>query len=61
VVKGGFTPRELVQRAQFYVRDVGAHLIGVVLNYVDLRHEGYSYSYYHYSGYGEGKDEAQKD
>jgi capsular exopolysaccharide synthesis family protein len=61
VVKGGFTPRELVQRAQFYVRDVGAHLIGVVLNDVDLRHEGYSYSYYHYSGYGEGKGEAQKD
>jgi capsular exopolysaccharide synthesis family protein len=45
VVKGGFTPRQLVQRAQFYVRDVGAHLIGVVLNDVDLRHDGYSYGY----------------
>jgi capsular exopolysaccharide synthesis family protein len=59
VVKGGFTPRELVQRAQFYVRDVGAHLIGVVLNDVDLRHEGYSY--YHYSGYGESKGQVAKD
>jgi Mrp family chromosome partitioning ATPase len=61
VVKGGFTPRELVQRAQFYVRDVGAHLIGVVLNDVDLRRDGYSYSYYHYRGYDEIKDEAGKD
>ena len=30
VVKGGFTPRELAQQAQLHVRDVGAHLIGVV-------------------------------
>jgi polysaccharide biosynthesis transport protein len=60
VVKGGFTPRELVQRAQFYVRDVGAHLIGVVLNDVDLRHDGNSYSYYQYREYGESKSQAGK-
>jgi len=61
VVKGGFTPRELVQRAQFYVRDVGAHLIGVVLNDVDLRHEQDSYGYYHCTTYGASKGEAGKD
>lgn len=52
VVKGGTTRRNLVQRAQLYVRDVGAHLIGVVLNNVDLHQDGYYYSYYRY-GYGE--------
>ena len=48
VVKGGFTPRELVQQAQLHVRDVGAHLIGVVLNDVDVRHNGYYKGYYRY-------------
>jgi capsular exopolysaccharide synthesis family protein len=56
VVKGATTPRELVQRAQFYVRDVGAHLIGVVLNDVDLRRDGYYYSYYRYRDYGGPED-----
>lgn len=44
VIKGGATSRELVQRAQVYVADVGAHLIGAVLNDLDLRREGYCYS-----------------
>jgi succinoglycan biosynthesis transport protein ExoP len=59
VVKGGATPRELVQRAQSYVSDVGAHLIGVVLNNMDARHDGYySYShYYYYSATSERGDE----
>jgi Mrp family chromosome partitioning ATPase len=48
VVRGGVTPRELVHRAQLCVSDVGAHLIGVVLNNVDPRHDGYYYSRYHY-------------
>lgn len=60
VVKGGTTPRELVQRAQSYLRDVGAHLIGVVLNDVDLHHDSYYYSYYRYRDYGETQDTAEK-
>jgi len=48
VVRGGYTPQELAQQAQFHVRDVGARLIGVVLNDVDLRHHGYYQGYYHY-------------
>jgi capsular exopolysaccharide synthesis family protein len=51
VVRGGCTPQELAQQAQLHVRDVGARLIGVVLNDVDLRHNGYYQGYYHY-GYG---------
>jgi capsular exopolysaccharide synthesis family protein len=51
VVRGGITPQELAQQAQFHVRDVGARLIGVVLNGVDVRHHGYYQGYKHY-GYG---------
>jgi len=53
VVKGGATPRELAQRAQAYARDVGANLIGVVLNNLDV-HAGDDdyYRYYHYDYYG---------
>jgi polysaccharide biosynthesis transport protein len=60
VVKGGVTPRELVQRAEFYVRSVGGHLIGVVLNDVNLRRDGYYYSYYRYRDYG-GPEEAPEE
>jgi Mrp family chromosome partitioning ATPase len=45
VVRGGYTPQELAQQAQFHVRDVGARLIGVVLNDVDLRHHSYYQGY----------------
>ena len=60
VVRGGYTPQELVQRAQLHVRDVGAHLIGVVLNDVDVRHNGYYQSYYGYGSYGESKGQIEK-
>jgi polysaccharide biosynthesis transport protein len=60
VVRGGYTPQELVQRAQLHVRDVGAHLIGVVLNDVDVRHNGYYQSHYGYGSYGESKGQIEK-
>ncbi|MGC1106894.1 MAG: CpsD/CapB family tyrosine-protein kinase [Candidatus Acidiferrales bacterium] len=44
VVKGGATSREHVQRAQGCVADVGARVIGVVLNGIDLRQAGYYYA-----------------
>ena len=53
VVKGGATPRELVQRAYAYVHDVGAHVIGVVLNNLDVGSgDYYYYRYYHSDEYG---------
>jgi capsular exopolysaccharide synthesis family protein len=61
VVKGGFTPRELAHQAQLHIRDVGAHLIGVVLNDVDVRQNGYYKGYYKYGGYGESKGSAEKN
>lgn len=54
VVKGGSTARELAQRAEAYVRDVGANVIGVVLNNIDLAtDDNYYYRYYRYDYYGE--------
>ena len=61
VVKGGFTPRELAQQAQLHIRDVGAHLIGVVLNDVDVRLNGYYKAYYKYGGYGETNGDGAKN
>jgi polysaccharide biosynthesis transport protein len=61
VVKGGFTPRELAQQAQLHIRDVGAHLIGVVLNDVDVRQNGYYKGYYRYGGYGENATSGKKN
>jgi len=61
VVRGGFTPRELAQQAQLHIRDVGAHLIGVVLNDVDVRQNGYYKGYYKYGGYGENATSAKKN
>lgn len=48
VVKGGDTPRQLVQRAESYAREVGAKVLGVVLNNLDVHADDYSY----YQSYG---------
>ena len=61
VVRGGFTPQELAQQAQFHVRDVGAHLIGVVLNDVDIRRDGYYQGHYHYGSHEENNRPIKKD
>jgi polysaccharide biosynthesis transport protein len=58
VVKGGETPRELARRAQAYVSDVGARVIGAVLNNIDLHREEYSY----YRSYSyDARDSAPQD
>ncbi|HEV8383777.1 MAG TPA: polysaccharide biosynthesis tyrosine autokinase [Candidatus Acidoferrales bacterium] len=48
VVEGGGTPREMARRSQAAAQHVGANLIGVVLNKLDARHDGYGYYYYRY-------------
>jgi succinoglycan biosynthesis transport protein ExoP len=58
VTKEGATPRELVQRAQSYVREAGGHVIGVVLNGVHSSLDGY---YYTYGQYGRVEDAAAAD
>jgi succinoglycan biosynthesis transport protein ExoP len=62
VVKGNATPRELAQRAQGYARDVGANIIGVVLNNIDVRQGDYYYYRYHqYDSYGETPQAANNE
>jgi succinoglycan biosynthesis transport protein ExoP len=41
------TRRDMAKRAARALRDVGAHLVGVVLNGVDLEKEQYGYRYYY--------------
>jgi Mrp family chromosome partitioning ATPase len=43
VVKGGETPRQVVQYAESQARSVGTNLIGVVLNNLDTALNDYSY------------------
>jgi Mrp family chromosome partitioning ATPase len=52
VVKSGTTPREQLMHAQSGIRSVGGNLIGVVLNNVDIRTNGY----YNYGPYGPDAD-----
>ncbi|MGH9862698.1 MAG: GumC family protein [Candidatus Acidiferrales bacterium] len=62
VVKGGDTPREVAQRAEGYALDVGANLIGIVLNNLDVRAGNYYYyRYYRYDYYGYGYRQDSKE
>lgn len=60
VVQGGVIPRELVQRAQFHVREVGGNVIGVVLNNVNVRADDYYYYRYSHYGYGSTHDSSEE-
>jgi capsular exopolysaccharide synthesis family protein len=51
VVKGGDTPRQVVQYAQSQARAAGANLIGVVLNDLVIHSNGNSRHAYSYSQY----------
>lgn len=61
VVKAGSTPRELVQRTQLLTQDVGGHLIGIVLNHLNVRaHDYYYYQYYRYDYYGPSDESSDR-
>ena len=51
VVKGGDTPRQVVQYAESQARAAGANLMGVVLNNLNTHSNGNSHYAYGYSGY----------
>jgi capsular exopolysaccharide synthesis family protein len=60
VIQAGKSAQELVRRARRDLTVAGARLIGVVLNNVNVKREGYDdYDYYRYtSGYNDGPDGA---
>lgn len=57
IVQAHETPKEAARRAVQRLRDVGAHIVGVVLNDYDAQVGDYGYQhYYYYRGYGYGSD-----
>ncbi len=54
VVHGFSTPYDVVRRARASLSGAGARILGVALNNVDLRRDGYTYNYYYRYGYGYG-------
>lgn len=55
VVRGQLTPYDVIRRARALLYGAGARVLGVAVNNVDFRRDGYSYGYYKYaygSGYG---------
>jgi capsular exopolysaccharide synthesis family protein len=48
VVRAFKTTKDLARRAVRSIRDVGGHLVGTVLNSVDLDRHEYGYRYYYY-------------
>lgn len=59
VVRSGETAREIVKNGIGQFEDIGAHILGVILNGVDMGRDSYYYYQYYYYYYGEeGKKKA---
>src|SRR5262249_2572889 len=55
-VESGLTPRKAVIRGCRILNGAGARVLGVALNKVDFRFDGYYGSYYYYGHNGDGED-----
>ena len=54
VIHAGKTPRDVIRKARDNLRDVGAKILGTVINRVDIEGSRYYYYYYHQDYYGYG-------
>ena len=63
VVRAFKTSKDLLRQASRSLSDVGAKMIGCILNGVDInkRHKGYYQQYYYYKAEGYGEDEAETE
>jgi capsular exopolysaccharide synthesis family protein len=61
VVKGHDSPRELVREARDRLLQAGAHLLGVVVNNVDLHWGGFDYYHKRYDRYGRNRRPAAEE
>jgi polysaccharide biosynthesis transport protein len=52
VIKGGSTPKEAVRRTKRLLQEVHAHVVGTLLNNVDVHSADYYYYAKYYYGYG---------
>ncbi len=50
VARGGKTPRQALRKASDQLLGIGARILGVLINDVDVRRSEYGYSYYGYHG-----------
>jgi len=60
VISAGHTAREIVKNGVAQFGAVGAHILGAVLNGVDMGRDGYHYYQYYYYYYGEDGDRRKK-
>ena len=60
VVESGSTVRGAVTRARKILHNVGANVLGIVLNKVDVRHDGYYAGYGHYYYGADPKEKSAK-
>ena len=60
VVKVGQTVRDRVANSLRLLKDVQAHVLGAVLNDINIGKDGYYYYYYHYYYYGEAGERKKK-
>ncbi len=58
VIRSGTTTFDVAERAVRLLRDIGAKILGVVLNSMDTAKEGYKYLYPYYYQYGSDKEKA---
>ena len=56
----GVTRRDALRKATESLRQVGAHLLGTVLNRVNVRSDGYYYYYYYYRSHYDSSEEGGK-
>ena len=52
VVRSGGYPQEVIRQAKSQLEGVKANVVGVLLNSVDFKRDGYYYQYYYYYYYG---------
>ncbi len=60
VVRAYSTPYDVVRRSSWLLRSAGARILGVALNDLDIRRDGYAYNYYYRYGYEYGYGDAQE-
>jgi Mrp family chromosome partitioning ATPase len=59
VVEGGKTSRQVVKRTRQMLQNIGAKIIGVVLNKIDVRSHDYYYYHYRYNSYYQSESNGQ--
>ena len=60
VIRANDTAREIVKNGLSHLQNVGAHILGAVLNGVDMGRDGYYYKQYYHYYYSEGREKKKE-